>query len=151
MARKTKYYSDAKAEWEKANTYLFSTRLQRTTDADIIEKLEAAESRQGELKRLVRLGIAYEKSGADPTLAAQTEPLPEAYLKAINPDPDPETEELIMFGKEYKKLLDAGCVMVDRKMLERKPEPEMKAKPMIDLRKVVRGTVDNPGSVPDPD
>lgn len=139
------------AAYKKENTRLIGLRMHNVHDADILSIVRNADSIQGELKRLIRLGIAYEKSGADPTLAAQPEPLPEAYLKAINPDPDPETEELIMFGKEYKKLLDAGCVMVDRKMLERKPEPEMKAKPMIDLRKVVRGTVDNPGSVPDPE
>ncbi len=61
MAKRSEFYSDAKAAWEKANTYLFSVRLQNSTDADIIERLEAAPSRQGELKRLMRLGIAYEK------------------------------------------------------------------------------------------
>lgn len=61
MARKTKYYSDAKAEWEKANTYLFSVRLQNSTDADLIERLKEAPSRQGELKRLARLGLEYER------------------------------------------------------------------------------------------
>lgn len=102
MARKTKYYSDAKAEWEKANTYLFSTRLQRTTDADIIEKLEAAESRQGELKRLVRLGIAYEQQGG-------TAPAPAPAA----PAPDKETQRLARVGAEYEDMLRRGWVMVE--------------------------------------
>ena len=104
MARKTKYYSEAKAEWEKANTYLFSTRLQRTTDADIIEKLEAAESRQGELKRLVRLGIAYEQQGG-------------AIQGVSAPDPTPavdrETQRLARVGAEYEDMLRRGWVMVE--------------------------------------
>lgn len=99
MARKTKYYSDAKAEWEKANTYLFSVRLQRSTDADIIEKLEAAESRQGEVKRLVRLGIAYEQQGG-------TAPAPA-------PSVDRETQRLARVGAEYEDMLRRGWVMVE--------------------------------------
>lgn len=135
------------ASYKKENTRLIGLRMHNVHDADILSIVRNADSIQGELKRLIRLGILYEKNGGN----TDTEPLPEAYLKAINSEPDPETEELIRFGKEYKKLLDAGCVMVDRKMLYRNPEPEKKSKPMIDLRKVVRGTVDNPGSVPDPE
>ena len=63
MAKRSKYYSDAKAEWEKKNTFFFAARLQNSTDADLIERLEAAPSRQGEMKRLMRLGILYEKQG----------------------------------------------------------------------------------------
>ena len=76
MARRSEFYTDAKAEWEKQNTYLFSVRLQNSTDADIIERIQAAPSRQGEIKRLVRLGIAYEKlqrEGTAPTPVAETE------------------------------------------------------------------------------
>ena len=107
MARKTKYYSDAKAEWEKANTYLFSVRLQRTTDADIIEKLEAAESRQGEVKRLVRLGIAYEQQGG--AIQGVTAPAPSQAA----PAPDKEIQRLARVGAEYEDMLRRGWVLVE--------------------------------------
>ena len=48
--------------WKEQNTLSFGVRLNRKTDADIIAKLEGAASRQGELKRLVRLGIKSEQS-----------------------------------------------------------------------------------------
>lgn len=107
MAKRSQFYSDAKAEWEKANTYLFSVRLQNSTDADLIERLKEAPSRQGELKRLARLGIEYER------LQKEGQPLPQEKPMPLRP--------------------------VEKK------------NGMIDLRKVVRGTVDNPGSVPDPE
>lgn len=60
QARKEKRMA-VQAEWQKENTTQFTIRLQNSTDADIIEKLEAAESRQGEVKRLMRLGLEYER------------------------------------------------------------------------------------------
>lgn len=51
--------------WKEKNTLSFGVRLNRKTDADIIAKLEGAESRQGELKRLVRLGIKAEEARQD--------------------------------------------------------------------------------------
>ena len=48
--------------WKEQNTLCFGVRLNRQTDADIIAKLEGAAARQGELKRLVRLGIKSERS-----------------------------------------------------------------------------------------
>lgn len=136
------------AAYKKENTRLIGLRMHNVHDADILSIVRNADSIQGELKRLIRLGIAYEKIGADPTLAAQHEPLPEAYLKAINPEPDPETERLVRTGREYERMLKDGWVMVEKKRLKVEEE---KPKQMIDLRKVVRGTVDNPGSIPDPE
>lgn len=52
---------ETRARWEASNTLHFSVRLQNSTDADIIERIEAAPSRQGEIKRLVRLGLEYER------------------------------------------------------------------------------------------
>lgn len=94
-------------KWKAENTYLFSVRLQNSTDADLIERLKEAPSRQGELKRLARLGIEYERLQKEGQTLPQEKPMP--------------------------------------------LRPVEKKKGMIDLRKVVRGTVDNPGSVPDPD
>lgn len=102
-----KKYQDTKERWKAENTYLFSVRLQNSTDADLIERLKEAPSRQGELKRLARLGIEYER------LQKEGQPLPQEKPMPLRP--------------------------VEKK------------KGMIDLRKVVRGTVDNPGSVPDPE
>lgn len=51
--------------WKEQHTISFGVRLNRNTDADIIAKLEGAKSRQGELKRLVRLGIKAEEVRQD--------------------------------------------------------------------------------------
>lgn len=51
-------------------------------------------------------------------------------------------KELIRLGMEYEKLQKEKPMPL---------RPVEKKKAMIDLRKVVRGTVDNPGSVPDPE
>ena len=51
--------------WKEQHTISFGVRLNRKTDADIIAKLEGAASRQGELKRLVRLGIKAEEVRQD--------------------------------------------------------------------------------------
>ena len=51
--------------WKERHTISFGVRLNRKTDADIIAKLEGAASRQGELKRLVRMGIKAEEVRQD--------------------------------------------------------------------------------------
>lgn len=51
--------------WKEQHTISFGVRLNRNTDADIIERIEGAASRQGELKRLVRLGIKAEEARQD--------------------------------------------------------------------------------------
>jgi len=58
---KRKQYQKVKEKWKSENTFHFSVRLQNTTDADLIERISACPSKQGELKRLARLGIEYEK------------------------------------------------------------------------------------------
>ena len=62
---KRKQYQDTKERWKSRNTYHFSIRLQNSTDADIIKQIEKAPSKQGELKRLVRLGMKYEQEHLD--------------------------------------------------------------------------------------
>lgn len=94
MPKRSKFYSDAKAEWEKKNTYFFTSRLQNSTDADLIERLEAAPSRQGEMKRLMRLGIAYEKLQKEGTAPTQVSPPTAASI-------DPETLRLARVGRNY--------------------------------------------------
>ncbi len=61
MANDKKKRAEYDAGWKKENTVLYGMRLQRSTDIDIIERIEAAPSRQGEIKRLVRLGLEYER------------------------------------------------------------------------------------------
>lgn len=51
--------------WKAENTERITVRLNRRTDADILERLEGVESKQGELKRLVRLGIGADQRGGD--------------------------------------------------------------------------------------
>lgn len=98
-------------EWDEAykkeNTRLMSVRLHNVHDADILDAISKGKTRQGELMRLARLGIEYER------LQKEGQPLPQEKPMPLRP--------------------------VEKK------------KGMIDLRKVVRGTVDNPGSVPDPE
>lgn len=55
----------ANQTWKEQHTISFGVRLNRNTDADIIAKLEGAASRQGEIKRLVRLGIKSEEAARD--------------------------------------------------------------------------------------
>lgn len=46
--------SKAKREWDARNTVTVSLKLNRNTDADILEKLSTVESRQGYIKQLIR-------------------------------------------------------------------------------------------------
>ena len=52
-------------EWDEAykkeNTRMLTMRFHKQHDADILAAIEKAQTMQGEIKRLVRLGIAYEK------------------------------------------------------------------------------------------
>jgi hypothetical protein len=60
-------YKDAKKrrekdeEYKRENTRLIVMRMHNKYDADILSVAGAAESIQGELKRLIRLGIQYDK------------------------------------------------------------------------------------------
>lgn len=58
-------------------------------------------------------------------------------------------KELIRLGIEYERLQKEGQPLPQEKPMPLRPVEKKKG--MIDLRKVVRGTVDNPGSVPDPE
>ena len=52
--------SQAKRDWMKANTTVFSLKLNHNTDADILQALEGKQ-RQTEVKRLLRIALAAEK------------------------------------------------------------------------------------------
>lgn len=47
----------AQARYEAANTVQVKLKLNRRTDADIIEKLDGAPSKQGYIKQLIREDI----------------------------------------------------------------------------------------------
>jgi hypothetical protein len=50
-------------EWKKENTVIFSLRLQKSTDEDIISWLaKSGNTKAGEIKRLVRIAIAAEQN-----------------------------------------------------------------------------------------
>ena len=55
----------------------------------------------------------------------------------------------LRLGIAYEKMMKEGQPIPQEKPMPLRPVEKKKA--MIDLRKVVRGTVDNPGSVPDPE
>ena len=44
----------AQTEWDKKNTVMVTMKLNKNQDADIIEVLEQAESRQGYIKKAIR-------------------------------------------------------------------------------------------------
>ena len=46
-------------KYNKANTKIYPIRLNFNTDKDIIEKLEAVESKQGYIKELIRKDITH--------------------------------------------------------------------------------------------
>lgn len=48
------------AAWQKEHTTRYTLRLNHNTDADIIEALDGKQ-KMTEIKRLIRLGIQYEK------------------------------------------------------------------------------------------
>lgn len=57
--------TEARKKWVKENTVFIGMRLQKSTDADILEHLEKAKSRgygtQTEIKRLIRAGMDAER------------------------------------------------------------------------------------------
>ena len=106
QARKEKRMA-VQAEWQKENTTQFTIRLQNNTDSDLIERIQAAPSRQGELKRLARLGMEYEKQGGAIHGVSAPAPTPAA------PAPDKEIQRLARVGAEYEDMLRRGWVMVE--------------------------------------
>ena len=50
--------SEIQAKYDKANTKVYTIKLNIKTDADIIKKLESLESKQGYIKQLIRDDIA---------------------------------------------------------------------------------------------
>lgn len=54
--------SEKKRGWMKANTTMLTVKLNKRTDADVIEWIEKKESKSGEIKRLIREEIARESS-----------------------------------------------------------------------------------------
>lgn len=54
--------SEATKKWKQENTVHFGFRLQRRTDADILEKLESVPSKQGYIKDAIRAAIAREQT-----------------------------------------------------------------------------------------
>lgn len=52
---------EAKARWDKENTVMVTLKLNKRTDAEIIEKLNSVEYKQRYIKELIRADI--EKGG----------------------------------------------------------------------------------------
>lgn len=50
--------SEAKTRWDRENTIVVTMKLNLKTDADIIEKLESVDNKQGYIKGLIREDIA---------------------------------------------------------------------------------------------
>lgn len=48
----------AQAKYDKRNCEQVNLKLNRTTDKDILDKLQAVENKQGYIKDLIRLDIA---------------------------------------------------------------------------------------------
>lgn len=47
----------SKARWDKENTVVITMKLNKNQDADIIEKLNSVDNKQGYLKELIRADI----------------------------------------------------------------------------------------------
>ena len=50
--------SQAKKDWDRKNTRQISIKLNRNTDADILQKIESMASYAGYIKELIRRDIA---------------------------------------------------------------------------------------------
>lgn len=112
MAFKDKSMQQAYDEkWKQENTLHFTMRFQKSTDADIIEYIKNAQTRQGEIKRLIRLGMAYEMQGG----TMPTAPAP------VAPAPDKEIQRLARVGAEYEDMLRRGWKMVEPEKKEDEP------------------------------
>lgn len=53
--------SAAKSAWMRAHTVVVSIKLNRSTDADILGRLDGLENRQGYIKALIRADIKKEE------------------------------------------------------------------------------------------
>lgn len=47
----------SKTRWDKENTVVVTMKLNKKTDADILEKLESVDSKQGYIKELIRADL----------------------------------------------------------------------------------------------
>lgn len=52
--------SEAKKRWDKENTVFVAVKLNRNTDADIIEAIGNPDSKAGRIKELIRKAIEKE-------------------------------------------------------------------------------------------
>ena len=52
--------SEAKTRWDRENTVVVTMKLNKNQDADIIEKLNSVDNRQGYIKDLIRADISDE-------------------------------------------------------------------------------------------
>jgi hypothetical protein len=58
LMKTTEAQARATKKYQKANTRMFTLRLNLNTDMDIINKLEQVENKQGYIKQLIRTDIA---------------------------------------------------------------------------------------------
>ena len=63
MAKEKKY--EPQERYDKANTVRVAIKLNKNTDADILEYLEKSGNKQGLIKALIRQEIERERSEAD--------------------------------------------------------------------------------------
>lgn len=61
--RKPYYNREHQAKYQAKQMTQISVKLNRVTDADIIERLDAQESKLGYIKRLIREDIERERGG----------------------------------------------------------------------------------------
>ena len=57
MKEKTEAYKRAQKKYDEKSTRFYGLKLCRGTDAELIEKLESVENKQGYLKELIRKDI----------------------------------------------------------------------------------------------
>lgn len=50
--------SEAKTRWDRENTVVVTMKLNKNTDADILEKLDSVEYKQKYIKELIRADIS---------------------------------------------------------------------------------------------
>lgn len=65
MAKTKKERQEVQDAWKAEHTTLLTLRLNNRTDADILQRLDGVESKQGEVKRLIRLGMEAERNGME--------------------------------------------------------------------------------------
>lgn len=92
------------AKYDAKNSKVYSLKFNRKTDAEIIEKLDNVESRNGYIKRLIREDLARTRPGSVPdSVPENSTPVPEkaCSVPVLTRKKHPSTKDLLKALEPY--------------------------------------------------